>query len=197
MTLPSTNGSCPSRRPARDGPDSRQRGLKPLHRNRQPPAGGSTALSDDLRTFAGTRSAPTPTSLPLAAQSDHAADESARDRSGREAEVIRVRSASPSRDGLRTTVACQQSPTGSERHAGGRLEGYGSRYRFAWRLSHKPPTDPVRRSVMGRPMLRTAADVPQVGDEPRQSDESRYVSHQLGSKAFRTPLCNSLHGMEQ
>ena len=24
------------------------------------------------------------------------------------------------------------------------------------------------------------------------SEESRYVSHQLGSKAFRTPLCNSL-----
>jgi hypothetical protein len=34
---------------------------------------------------------------------------------GREPEVIRVRSASPSRGGLRTTVACQQSRTGSER----------------------------------------------------------------------------------
>jgi hypothetical protein len=66
-------------------------------------------------------------------------------------------------------------------------------YRVAWRLSHKPHTDPVRRSVMGRPMLRVAEDGPQVGREPRQSDESRYVSHQLGSKAFRTPLCNSLH----
>jgi hypothetical protein len=29
-------------------------------------------------------------------------------------------------------------------------------YRNAWRLSHKPVTDPVRRSVMGRPMLRAA-----------------------------------------
>ena len=64
--------------------------------------------------------------------------------------------------------------------------------RVSSRLSHKPPTDPVRRSVMGRPMLRTAEDVRQVGGEPRQSDESLHVSHQLGSTAFRTPLCNSL-----
>jgi hypothetical protein len=67
------------------------------------------------------------------------------------------------------------------------------RYRVPWRLSHKPPTDPVRRSVMGRPMLKAAEDVPQVGGNPRQRDDSRCVSHQLGSKAFRTPLCNSLH----
>ena len=60
------------------------------------------------------------------------------------------------------------------------------------RLSHKPPTDPVRRSVMGRPMLSAGEDVPQVGREHRQSDESRYVSHQLGSEACRTPLCDSL-----
>ena len=33
---------------------------------------------------------------------------------------------------------------------------------------------------------------PEVGRDHRQSDESRCVSHQLGSKAFRTPLCNSL-----
>jgi hypothetical protein len=38
---------------------------------------------------------------------------------------------------------------------------------------------------------------PAVGREPRQCDESRYVSHQLGSKAFRTPLCNSLHARKQ
>ena len=37
-------------------------------------------------------------------------------------------------------------------------------------------------TVMGRPMLRAAEDVPQVGREPRQSDESRCVSHQLGIK---------------
>ena len=63
----------------------------------------------------------------------------------------------------------------------------------AWgrRLSHKPPTDPVCRSVMGRPMLRRPKMPQQVGRERRQSDESRYVSHQLGSTAFRTPLCDS------
>jgi hypothetical protein len=60
------------------------------------------------------------------------------------------------------------------------------------RLSHKPLTDSVRRSVMGRPILRAVEGGPKVGREPRQSDESRYVSHQLGAKAFRTPLCNSL-----
>jgi hypothetical protein len=64
-----------SRRPARDGSRHQAARVEPLQRNRQPPA-GSTDLSDDLQTFAATRSAPTPTSLPLAAQSDHATDES-------------------------------------------------------------------------------------------------------------------------
>jgi hypothetical protein len=68
------------------------------------------------------------------------------------------------------------------------------RCRRAWRLLHKPPTDPVRRSVMGRSMLRAVADGQHVGRARRQRNESRYVSHQLGSTAFRTPLCNSLHG---
>jgi hypothetical protein len=44
----------------------------------------------------------------------------------------------------------------------------------------------------GRPMLRAAEYGRQVGRERRQSDESRSVSHQLGSKPFRAPLCNSL-----
>ncbi len=70
--------------------------------------------------------------------------------------------------------------------------GTGTDYRNRLRLSHKPPTDPVRRSVMGRPMLRAGEDGPQVGRDHRQSDESRCVSHQLGSEAFWTPLCNSL-----
>jgi hypothetical protein len=64
------------------------------------------------------------------------------------------------------------------------------------RLLHKPPTDPVRRTVMGRPMLRAAEYGRQLGRERRRSDESRCVSHQLGSKAFRTPLCNSLDEMQ-
>jgi hypothetical protein len=71
------------------------------------------------------------------------------------------------------------------------------RQAFAWRLLHKPPTDPVRRTVMGRPMLRAAEYGRQVGRERRRSDKSRSVSHQLGSKAFWTPLCNSLHGSQQ
>jgi hypothetical protein len=41
-------------------------------------------------------------------------------------------------------------------------------------------------------MLTAAEDVPQVGREPRQSGESRYVSHQLGFKAFLTRLRDSL-----
>ena len=41
-------------------------------------------------------------------------------------------------------------------------------------------------------MLRAAEDVPQVGREPRQSDESRCVSHQLGIKAFLAHLCDIL-----
>jgi hypothetical protein len=73
----------------------------------------------------------------------------------------------------------------------------GRECRVAWRLSHKPPTDPVRRSVMGRPMLRTTEGGPQVGRARHQGNESRYVPHQLCSKAFRTPLCNSLHGNGQ
>ena len=40
----------------------------------------------------------------------------------------------------------------------------------------------------GATTLRAAEDGLQVGQEPRQSDESRYVSHQSGSKAFG-PLC--------
>jgi len=46
----------------------------------------------------------------------------------------------------------------------------------AWRLLHKPPTDPVRRSVMGRPMCRAAEEVPQVGGGPRQSGWNRDTS---------------------
>ncbi len=64
------------------------------------------------------------------------------------------------------------------------------------RLLHNPPTDPVRRTVMGRPMLRAAEYGRQVGRERRQSDRSRSVSHPLGSEAFRTPLCNSLYGRQ-
>jgi hypothetical protein len=50
----------------------------------------------------------------------------------------------------------------------------------------------IPRNCDGTTMLRAAEHRPQVGREPRQSDESRCVSHQSGAKAFRTPLCNSL-----
>jgi hypothetical protein len=36
----------------------------------------------------------------------------------------------------------------------------------------------------------------QMGRDPRESGQSRHASHQLGSQAFRTPLCNSLHGKQ-
>jgi hypothetical protein len=75
-------------------------------------------------------------------------------------------------------------------HADGRrvrsLLGSDSRLRA--RLSHKPPIDPVRRSVMGRPTLSAAENVRLVRCEPHHNDESRYVSHQLGSEAFPDPF---------
>jgi hypothetical protein len=57
----------------------------------------------------------------------------------------------------------------------------GRRARMSSRLSHKPPWDPVRRSVMGRPMLRVPESRRQMGRGPLQSCESRYVSHYSGS----------------
>jgi hypothetical protein len=44
----------------------------------------------------------------------------------------------------------------------------------------------------GTTHARTAENGPQVGGDPRQSDKARQISHQLGSKAFWTALCNSL-----
>src|SRR4051794_29404861 len=65
---------------------------------------------------------------------------------GREPEKIRVRSAPPNRGGGRTTVACQQSPTGSEYHVGSRLEGPRVLDRFAWNaLARVAPDSPMRR----------------------------------------------------
>ena len=40
----------------------------------------------------------------------------------------------------------------------------------------------------GATTLRAAEDGLQVGGEPRQSDESRHVSHQLGSKSCLDPF---------
>jgi hypothetical protein len=56
--------------------------------------------------------------------------------------------------GRSVVCATLGSQTGYECRARSRVEGPRVRYCFAWRLSHKPPTDPVRRSVMGRPILR-------------------------------------------
>ena len=55
---------------------------------------------------------------------------------------------------------------------------------LAWRLSHKSPSDPVRRSVMGRPIFKAAADRKQVGRHRRQPRESRDASTAQVPKLF-------------
>jgi hypothetical protein len=49
------------------------------------------------------------------------------------------------------------------------------------RLSHKSPLDPVRRSVMGRPVFKAPTHHKQMGRDARQRRESQYVSHSSGS----------------
>ena len=49
------------------------------------------------------------------------------------------------------------------------------------RLSHKSPSDPVCRSVMGRPIFKAAAHRQQMGRHLRQRRESPDVSHHSGS----------------
>jgi hypothetical protein len=52
---------------------------------------------------------------------------------------------------------------------------------YPWRLSHKSPSDPVCRTVMGRPMFKAPTRCNQMGRDRRQGRESRYVSHRSGS----------------
>jgi hypothetical protein len=56
-----------------------------------------------------------------------------------------------------------------------------ARCRIAWRLLQKPPWDPERRSVMGRPMLGVAESRRRMGRGPRSNCELRYLSHHSGS----------------
>ena len=77
-------------------------------------------------------------------------------------------------------------PTGARRHCS-----------YPWRLLHKPPTDPVRRSVMGRPMLEWPRFTQPNGTRLSPGRRIALRLHPSGSKAFRTPLCNSLHAKQQ
>jgi hypothetical protein len=52
---------------------------------------------------------------------------------------------------------------------------------YLWRLLQKPPWDPERRSVMGRPMLGVAESRRRMGRGPRPNCELRYLSHHSGS----------------
>ena len=53
--------------------------------------------------------------------------------------------------------------------------------RCSSRLSHRSPSDPVRRTVMGRPMFKAPIHCNQMGRDRHQRRESSYVSHRSGS----------------
>ena len=80
-------------------------------------------------------------------------------------------------------IDCSSLTLPDRRHVGGTC-GAVARFRFRVRLLHKSPSDPVRRSVMGRPNFRAAAHRKQVGRHRRQGRESRHVSTAQVPKLF-------------
>jgi hypothetical protein len=72
--------------------------------------------------------------------------------------------------------------------ARGARDGTIRRRRDAWRLSHKSPSDPVRRTVMGRPMFKATTNCNQMGRDCRQRRESRYVPPPLRFLSFSYPV---------